>query len=112
MQLEFYDLLRKVGSPLKDHIPDVLACGILFLENGSYKNVPWDGKGVPDVIATHNLVSGENTADAFNFGVWSKAKFNCRKVGEPTTESINSVGCPVWPYIITTRCKGNIFAHL
>ncbi|OUZ99609.1 F-box domain [Macleaya cordata] len=111
-ELEFYNLLHKVGSPLKDHVPDVLACGILFHENGSYKTVPWDGKGVPDVIAKCNLIAGENAAGDFPFGVWSKTKFDCRKAGEPTNESISSVGCSVWPYIITTRCKGDIFAHL
>ncbi|RZC87778.1 hypothetical protein C5167_028230 [Papaver somniferum] len=111
-ELEFYDLLHKAGSPLKDHIPDVLACGILYLENGSYKTVSWDGKDVPDIIATSKLVSGENVAGDFPFGVWSKSKFDYKNVGEPTNESICAVACSIWPYIITTRCKGNIYAHL
>ncbi|XP_010273004.1 PREDICTED: F-box protein At1g78280 [Nelumbo nucifera] len=112
-ELEFYSLLNKVRCPLKDHIPDVFASGIVFYENGSYKAVPWDGKGVPDVISKYNVTSGNISADGFSFGVWSKKIFECRKVGSPINESTSSVEhTRIWPYIITKRCKGQIFAHL
>ena len=113
LQLEFYSLLCKVNSPLKDHIPDVLASGILFLDNGSYTIVPWDGKGVPDVIAKCNLVPAKCMEDGFSFGVWSKKDFEYKKAGASTYESISSAECAgIWPYIITKRCKGKIFARL
>lgn len=112
-ELEFYSLLCKVNSPLKDHIPDVLASGILFLDNGSYTIVPWDGKGVPDVIAKCNLVPAKCMEDGFSFGVWSKKDFEYKKAGASTYESISSAECAgIWPYIITKRCKGKIFARL
>lgn len=112
-ELEFYSLLSKINSPLKDHIPDVLASGILFFENGSYTIVPWDGKGVPDVISKCNLIPEKCMEDDFPFGLWSKKQFEYRKAGISLNESTSSAGgTPVWPYIITKRCKGKIFAQL
>ncbi|XP_043722448.1 F-box protein At1g78280-like [Telopea speciosissima] len=112
-ELEFYSLLHKVNCSLNDHIPDILASGILFYENGSYTIVPWDGQGVPDGISKCNLVPGKYSVDGFPFGVWSKQQFEYRKAGFLNHESDNSVGCTkIWPYIITKRCVGDIFSHL
>ncbi|KAK9269878.1 hypothetical protein L1049_025451 [Liquidambar formosana] len=112
-ELEFYSLLSKVNSPLKNHIPDILASGILFLENGSYTIVPWDGKGVPDVISKCNLIPEDCMEDGFPFGLWSKKQFEYRNAGTSLNESISSAGCArIWPYIITKRCKGKIYAQL
>jgi hypothetical protein len=111
--LEFYSLLCKANSPLKKYVPDVLASGILYLENGSYTVVPWDGKGVPDVIAKSNLIPEKCKVDGYPFGLWSKKQFEYRKAGMPIHESISSAGCTgIWPYIVTKRCKGKIFAHV
>ncbi|KAE8702147.1 hypothetical protein F3Y22_tig00110500pilonHSYRG00144 [Hibiscus syriacus] len=57
-ELEFYNTLCEVNSPLKNHIPTVLASGILHLENGSYKIDSWDGKEVHDMLAKCNLILG------------------------------------------------------
>ncbi|XP_042493382.1 F-box protein At1g78280-like isoform X2 [Macadamia integrifolia] len=112
-ELEFYSLLYKVNSSLKDHIPSVLASGILIYENGSYKTVPWDGNGVPDVITKCNLVPGKSAENGFPFGVWSKQQFEYREAGIPIHELVNPVASTkIWPYIITRRCEGYIFAHL
>ncbi|KAJ7965736.1 F-box protein family [Quillaja saponaria] len=112
-ELEFYSLLCEDNSALKNHIPDVLASGILYLEHGSYINVPWDGKGVPDVIAKCNLLPKKCRTDSFTFGAWRKKLIEYRKTGLPINGSINSVGhSGIWPYIITRRCKGKIFAEL
>ncbi|XP_043689976.1 F-box protein At1g78280-like [Telopea speciosissima] len=112
-ELEFYSLLYKVNCSLKDHIPSVLGSGILIYENGSYTTVPWDGNGVPDVIAKCNLVPGKSVADGYPFGVWSKQQFEYREAGISIHELVNSVACTkIWPYIITRRCEGDIFAHL
>ncbi|KAJ4965124.1 hypothetical protein NE237_016973 [Protea cynaroides] len=112
-ELEFYSLLHKANCSLKDHIPNVLASGILLYENGSYTIVPWDGNGVPEVIAKCNLVPGKSTGDGFPFGVWSKQQLEYREAGIPFHDLVKSVACTkIWPYIITRRCEGDIFAHL
>ncbi|KAL5705165.1 Lysine-specific demethylase jmj21 [Ranunculus cassubicifolius] len=113
-ELEFYSLLHKVNSPLKGYIPDVLASGILFQENGSYGIALWDGKGVPDIIAKSNQVEEKKTTgSSFPFGVWSKKQLELKKAGMPLNESLSSVKFPnIWPYIITKRCKGEMFAEL
>ncbi|KAH7524352.1 hypothetical protein FEM48_Zijuj06G0110300 [Ziziphus jujuba var. spinosa] len=112
-ELEFYSLLRKANSPLQNHIPQVLASGILYCENGSYKIVPWDGSSVPDVIAKCNFLPEKCNVDVFPLGIWSKKHFEYRKAGISMYESNNSARFTrVWPYIITKRCKGKIFAQL
>ncbi|PSR99866.1 F-box protein [Actinidia chinensis var. chinensis] len=112
-ELEFYNMLCKVDSPLKNHIPGVLASGILFIENGSYKIEPWDGKGVPNVIDSCNLIRKKCLEVDFPFGVGSKRHFEFRKAGIDISESISSSECSrIWPYIVTKRCKGKTFADL
>lgn len=104
-ELEFYHLLHKAKSPLIDHVPEVLASGILVFESGIYRIFPWDGKGVPDIIVNCNLIKRDCIEDCFPFGVWSKIQFVPKNSGV--------VSCTrIWPYIVTKRCKGNIFAYL
>ncbi|KAI9097565.1 hypothetical protein K1719_025336 [Acacia pycnantha] len=67
-ELEFYNILHEVNSPLKNHIPEVLGCGILCLDNGTYTNLPWDGKGVPDIVTKNNLTGQKCGVDDFSFG--------------------------------------------
>ena len=98
---------------MQNHIPEVLASGILYLEDGSYKIVPWDGSGVPDVIVECGLLSDICKVDGFPFGIWGKKQYEYRKAGMPIHESITSVGSSrIWPFMITKRCKGKIFAQL
>ncbi|KAM7516848.1 hypothetical protein LguiA_006431 [Lonicera macranthoides] len=112
-ELEFYSLLSKFDSPLKNHVPGVLASGILVQENGAYTIVPWDGKGVPDVIAKCNMNPAKGTEVDFPFGVWNKKQFEYSKSGMSIFESINSGACSsIWPYIVTERCKGKILAEI
>ncbi|KAK0577352.1 hypothetical protein LWI29_031768 [Acer saccharum] len=112
-ELEFCSLLCKVDSPLKKYIPDVLGSGILYLENGSFTIVPWDGKGVPDVIRKCNQISSKCTEDDFPFGIWNKKQFEDRRVGMSLCEMSTSDGCTrIWPYIITKRCKGKMLTQL
>ncbi|EHA8587360.1 putative F-box protein [Cocos nucifera] len=103
-ELEFYNLLHKAKSPLIDHVPEILASGILVYESGRYRTFRWEGKGVPDVIVNCNLKGG-CIEDCFPFGVWSKIQFLLKKSAAASFTRI-------WPYIVTKRCKGNIFAHL
>ncbi|KAM0976760.1 hypothetical protein PS2_019360 [Malus domestica] len=114
-ELEFYNLLCKVNCPLKNHMPDVLESGIIYLENGVYRIVPWDGNMVPDVIARCNLIPEKFDVDGCPcpFGVWSKKQFNYRRAGMPIHETVSSPECSrIWPYLITKRCKGKIYAEL
>ncbi|KAK9130103.1 hypothetical protein Sjap_010590 [Stephania japonica] len=113
-ELEFYSLLQKVNSQLKDHIPVVLASGILFQENDSLGTVPWDGKGIPEVVSNCEFIEDKkNHIDGYSFGVWSKKHLECKRAGMPLNQSTSSIGSTrIWPYMITKRCKGDIFAEL
>lgn len=113
VQLEFYDILGRADSPLKTHIPDVLASGILFFEKGSYKVVPWDGKRIPDIISSSNFYFDASMLNSeFPFGIWNKTLCEHRNQGKPAADSFGCLSSHVWPYIITKRCKGKIFAQL
>ncbi|PUZ40838.1 hypothetical protein GQ55_9G454900 [Panicum hallii var. hallii] len=103
-ELEFYDLLQKSGSPLINHIPEIIASGFLEYEDDIYRTVPWDGKGMPDVLAKHYpLVSYANSC--FPLGLWSKQRFG-------TSSSPDVLNRPIWPYMVTRKCKGDIFARI
>ncbi|TYH18046.1 hypothetical protein ES288_A05G238900v1 [Gossypium darwinii] len=113
-ELEFYSTLSEVNSPLKNHIPNVLASGILHLENGSYNIDSWDGKKVPDVIRKCNLIPEKGTGDVFPFGVQSKILFTYRKDLSPENGPDDSDESTIvlLPYLITKRCKGKILTEL
>ncbi|WCJ43496.1 Bifunctional arginine demethylase and lysyl-hydroxylase JMJD6 [Euphorbia peplus] len=112
-ELQFYDGLNTVDSPLKNYVPEILASGILYLQNGNKKIVPWDGKGIPSVISECNLIPEKSEDDDFPFGLWAKKQYDCRKAGMPVSEQTDLVGhTHIWPFIITKRCKGKIFAEL
>ncbi|KAH1065366.1 hypothetical protein J1N35_030353 [Gossypium stocksii] len=113
-ELEFYSTLSEVNSPLKNHIPNVLASGILHLENGSYNIDSWDGKKVPDVIRKCNLIPEKGTGDVFPFGVQSKILFTYRKDVSPENGPDDSDESTIvlLPYLITKRCNGKIFTEL
>ncbi|XP_012447951.1 lysine-specific demethylase JMJ21 [Gossypium raimondii] len=113
-ELQFYSTLSEVNSPLKNHIPNVLASGILHLENGSYNIDSWDGKKVPDVIRKCSLIPEKGTGDVFPFGVQSKILFTYRKDVSPENGPDDSDESTIvlLPYLITKRCKGEIFTEL
>ncbi|XP_040870558.1 F-box protein At1g78280 [Glycine max] len=113
LQLEFHSLLDEANSPLSKHIPNVLASGIIYLENGSYTNLSWDGKGIPDVIVENNMIRKKCSIDGFSFGVWGKKQLEYRNAGMPVDGSVSLAGnSSIWPYMITKRCEGNMFAEL
>ena len=113
LQLEFYNILQEVNSPLKNYIPEVLGSGILYLDNKIYTSLPWNGKGVPDIVSKNNLTRQKCGVDEFSFGVWGKKLFEYRNAEMPEHESVGSAGhSNIWPYIITKRCEGKIFAEL
>lgn len=97
---------------MKNYIPPVLASGILLSENGSYRVLPWDGRGVPEVIATCDLISIKHSDVDYPFGVWAKKDFEYQNAGRPLHESGNcGKNYLIWPYIVTKRCRGEIFAE-
>ncbi|KAM7253241.1 hypothetical protein ACFE04_025859 [Oxalis oulophora] len=110
-ELEFYSELNKSKSALKNHVPEVLASGIIYLENDFYKIVPWDGTVVPDVLHECNLIPEICSESGFPFGVWSKMQFEYKK-SMLTDESTSAIKSKMWPYIIIKRCKGKIFGQL
>ncbi|KAI6687816.1 hypothetical protein NL676_024644 [Syzygium grande] len=113
-ELEFYNLVDQVSSPLRNNIPDVLASGLLYLEDDELLTVlPWDGQKVPDIISNYNLIPPKCSVDGFPFGVWSKKRYEYTKAGMSMSESICSASCSrIWPFIITKRCNGKIYAQL
>lgn len=113
MQLEFYSLFAKVGSPLRSYVPDILASGILYIENGSYVIEPWDGREVPDSIHKHNLIPRKCSNDGFAYSIWDKKLLEYKRAEMPMAQSNCAYNNPrIWPYVITKRCKGKIFAQL
>ncbi|GFP93353.1 F-box protein at1g78280 [Phtheirospermum japonicum] len=112
-ELEFHNLLSNQNSSLKNCIPSVLASGILLFENGSYRVLTWDGRGIPEVIASTNLVSLKPKEDDYPFGVWGKKQFEYQNAGKPLHESVDcGQRSSMWPYIVTKKCSGRIFADL
>lgn len=112
-QLEFYNLVHKLDSSLKNCIPSVLASGILFSENGSYKVLPWDGQGMPELIASSSVTSINHEDVDYPFGLWAKKKFEYENAGRPWSElGYCAKTSVVWPYIVTRRCRGKIFAEV
>lgn len=105
--------MQKSESSLKNYVPNILASGFIILENGSYKIIPWDGKGVPDVVTKHSMIDDIVPNTEYPFGVWSKKLFEYKKAGMSLEDLISSAGhLNIWPYIITKRCKGKIYADL
>ena len=90
MQLEFYELLRKVDSPLINHIPEIIASGFLVYEDGVYRTVPWNGKGMPDVLAKYYPLELSYANSCFPLGLWSKQQF-----GMDSSPDVSSK--PIWP---------------
>lgn len=113
LQLEFYRLLHEINSPLKKHIPSILANGIIYVEDGSFNNFTWDGKGVPDVISKSNLIKTKCDVHGFSFGVWGKKQLEYKNAGMEMDESDSLAGhSSIWPYMIIKRCEGKMFADL
>lgn len=104
-ELQFYDLLRKVGSPLINHIPEIIASGFLVCQDGIYRTVPWDGKGIPDILAKYCPLEVSYANSCFPLGLWSKQQFGMSN----STDVSNK---PIWPYMVTRKCKGDIFARV
>ncbi|KAG8056032.1 hypothetical protein GUJ93_ZPchr0001g31115 [Zizania palustris] len=104
-ELEFYDLVQKLGSPLINHIPEIIASGFLVYQDGVYRTVPWDGKGIPDVLAKYYPLEVFYADSCFPLGLWSKQLLGM-------TSSTDVSDKPIWPYMVARKCKGDIFARI
>ncbi|XP_057786261.1 lysine-specific demethylase JMJ21 [Salvia miltiorrhiza] len=110
-ELEFYSIVHKSNYSLKNYIPSVLASGILLSENGSYRVLPWDGRGIPELIASFTSIKHEE--GDYPFGLCAKKNFEYQNAGRLLHESGNCAKpSSVWPYIVTRRCRGKMFAEL
>ena len=105
LQLEFYDLLQKSGSPLINHIPEIIASGFLEYKDDSYRTVPWNGKGIPEILVKHYPLEVSYANSCFPLGLWSKQRFGM-------SSSADISDRPIWPYMVTRKCKGDIFARM
>ncbi|WVZ57166.1 hypothetical protein U9M48_007585 [Paspalum notatum var. saurae] len=104
-ELEFYDLLQKSGSPLINHIPEIIASGFLEYKDDIYGTIPWDGRGIPDVLAKHYPLEVPYLNSCFPLGLWSKQRFGMNSSPDVSDR-------PIWPYMVTKKCKGDIFARI
>ncbi|KAG9451442.1 hypothetical protein H6P81_011407 [Aristolochia fimbriata] len=114
-ELEFYDLISEVKSPLRNHIPEILGSGIVFRETGSYKIISWNSIEMPDLIKKSDKNSSLSEMEGFpSLGIWRKIQFELRNAG--TLQLKDGSSCcecaNIWPYVITKRCTGDIFANL
>ncbi|KAK4747488.1 hypothetical protein SAY87_014074 [Trapa incisa] len=112
-ELEFYALLHEFSTSLQNYMPEILASGIIYLENGSFTVISWDGRGIPKLIADCNLFPVKYREENFPFGLWNKKQYELRRSGTSATD----LACPtgssqIWPYVITKRCQGKMFAQL
>lgn len=90
-----------------------MASGIVYLEDGSYTNLSWDGKGTPSVVLKSNIIAEKCDVDGFSFGLWGKKLLEYRNAGlEVDGSASKPCHSNIWPYMITKRCEGNIFAEL
>ncbi|KAJ3700110.1 hypothetical protein LUZ61_003815 [Rhynchospora tenuis] len=104
-EIEFYDLLQKYDSPLMEHVPEIIASGFLVLENGLHRTIPWDGRGVPGAISElYRDSNREISVDSFAFGVLQKMQTELK--------GFNTSCKTMWPYLVTKRCKGDIFGKI
>ncbi|OQU92485.1 hypothetical protein SORBI_3001G350900 [Sorghum bicolor] len=104
-ELEFYDLLQKSGSPLINHIPEIIASGFLEYKDDIYRTVPWNGKGIPEILVKHYPLEVSYANSCFPLGLWSKQRFGM-------SSSTDVSDRPIWPYMVTRKCKGDIFARI
>ena len=115
LQLEFYNLLNNSGSSLINHVPQVLATGILCLNNGSYEYALLDGKWVPPIIAKFDLFTENNWSSHYLFSTWNKADVEINISGLKKScheENCFNTSTSVWTYLITMRCKGENFTGM
>ncbi|EXB75365.1 F-box protein [Morus notabilis] len=132
-ELEFHNLVNKANSPLQNHIPQVLGSGILYLENGSYKIVPWDGSTVPDVISKRNTLESEDVLKLASFlgeqlrhlhllprpphisSTIVERELNVHHTNGSTEAAPDNLNMPAeWDFFIRTlnKKKNNVSSHL
>ncbi|XP_066350009.1 lysine-specific demethylase JMJ21-like isoform X3 [Miscanthus floridulus] len=104
-ELEFYDLLQKSGSPLINHIPEIIASGFLEYKDDIHRTVPWNGKGIPEILVKHYPLEVSYANSCFPLGLWSKQRFGMSSSADVSDR-------PIWPYMVTRKCKGDIFARI
>jgi len=54
---------------LINHVPEIIASGFLEYEDDIYRTVPWDGKGMPDVLVKHYPLEVSYANSCFPLGL-------------------------------------------
>jgi len=128
MQLQFYSLLNKTDSKLRDTIPSLVASGIVLPDGIDYKVLPWDGSGEFPIV--HEVPSNGKKRQRDISEVdksrcrtkWSKTEFSRASIDESNddedSEYPESKNCGrqtaeeedliFWPYVVQKRCDGSI----
>lgn len=132
MQLQFYSLLNKTDSKLRDSIPSLVASGIVLPDVMDYKVRPWDGSGEFPVIYEAQSMGKKRQRDSLEFDKgrcrtkWSETEFLKVSIGKnddveksELPESESCIGQSAeeedpmfWPYIVHKRCDGSNLEHV
>ena len=127
MQLQFYSLLNKTGSKLRDTIPSLVASGIVLPNDMDYKIQPWDGSGEFPVVHEAQSIGKKRQRNISKFEKsmcktkWSATEFARISIDESDYDKYSQLSEPkscigrsaekddpvLWPYIVHKRCDGS-----
>ncbi|KAG0565056.1 hypothetical protein KC19_8G160000 [Ceratodon purpureus] len=127
-ELQFYSLLNKTDSKLKDTIPSLVASGIVLPDDMDYKVQSWDGSGEFPVVYEGQSIGKKRQRDISEFDnsdcrtKLSEAEFARVSIDknnfdkDPELPESNSCigeedGPMFWPYIVQKRCDGSNLEH-
>lgn len=117
MQLQFYSLLNKTDSKLRDTIPSLVASGIVLPDGIDYKVQPWDGSGEFPIVHEVPSIGQKRQRD-----ISEVDESRCRTKRSETEFTRVSIDKnnddgrqmaeeddPIfWPYVVQKRCDGSI----
>lgn len=132
MQLQFYSLLNKADSKLRDTIPCLVASGIALPDGIDYKVQPWDGSGeFPTVHEVPSIGKKRQRAISAVDRSRCRTKLSETEFGRVSIDENNdnedsehpeSTNCdpqrdeeddPIfWPYVVQKRCDGSILERV
>ncbi|KAK9069527.1 hypothetical protein SSX86_011431 [Deinandra increscens subsp. villosa] len=85
----------------------------IFVEDGLQTSIHALGTELEFYSIMQSTIDDNIQDTEYPFGIWSKKLFEYKKAGMSLEELVRSGGhANIWPYIITKRCKGKIFAEL
>lgn len=115
VQLEFYTVLKKSGSPFQDVVPELVASGILYPDAEDYKAVAWDGaEDCPQVYSKETVTGRKRSRESEGIG---KGRFRTRWSANHSTSTTDKTDplaqeAMLWPYLVTKRCPGRTLSKV